>query len=181
MGLPGRVRLDAELAVTIADVASFLADPHATAKLSGTVTADTLGEDLRIEEGHFNLTPLSQVEGSRMSYQGTLRTQAGVFAFHAYKEIVHFGGLASIPDAARDMTSFLTVLRAGDMAGPIYGAGVMHFHLRDLPEVLHTIQTPGVTGRKRERMIATFLRAAYGPIAEAFLIGFVRSPAEEER
>lgn len=173
IGMVHRIPLYAELTSSVADVGRFLGDPEVHGGLVGTVTAGLLGEDLPIEEGRFNHARLLPMRGCRLTYEGALRAGGERYHFLAYREILLEEALPSAANAATDMTTFHALIRRGGSDGPLFGAGIMHFNLRDLPDVLRTIRTPGLRGDPRLALIGNYLRELYGDIVEAFLIGLV--------
>ncbi len=164
------IELVGHFEISIDDLDRFLNDPSHVATLCGSLSVGTLGEDLMLQGGIFNLTADSSA-GRHMTYEGKFDALGRKYVFGGYKEIDDDEGVG---EAVSDITTLLVTIREAEPAGKIFGAGIMHFKLRDMPGLFRSIQTPGATGDERVVMITKYFRFAYGSLADTFLAGVVR-------
>ena len=164
------IELVGHFEISIDDLDRFLNDPSHVVTLWGSLSVGTLGEDLMLQEGIFNLTVDSSA-GRHMTYEGKFDALGRKYVFQGYKEIDDDD---RIGDAVSDITRLSVTIREAEPSGGIFGAGIMHFHLREMPGLFRSIQTPGASDDERVAMITKYFRFAYGSLADTFLAGVVR-------
>jgi len=156
--------------VTIEDMDRFVEDADHEAALEGNVTVKDLGEEVPLSDGRFNLFRRSVGDVRQMIYRFDFSVGGVAFHVDGRKEIVD-EPLAL--DAIEDMTTLYTrIYRGAPPAGDLWAAGIMRFHLGDLPMLLRSIQTPGATGAQRLAIIRKFFAFAYGELSRTYLSFF---------
>jgi hypothetical protein len=105
-----------------------------------------------------------------MTYEGKFEALGRKYVFTGYKEMDDDD---RIGDAVSDITRLSVMIREAEPSGKILGAGIIHFHLREMPGLFRSVQTPGASDDERVAMITEYFRFAYGPLADTFLAGVV--------
>jgi len=164
------IELVGHFEISIDDLDRFLDDPSHVATLWGSLSVGTLGEDLMLQGGVFNFTA-DPSAGRHMTYEGKFEALGRPYVFTGYKEMDDDD---RIGDAVSDITTLLVTIREAEPSVGIFGAGIMHFHLRGMPGLFRSIQTPGASDDERVAMITKYFRFAYGSLADTFLAGVVR-------
>lgn len=156
--------------ITIDDMDTFVGDSDHEASLEGTITAKGLGEDLPIRDGRFNLFRKDEHGVRQMIYRFNFSAGQADFHFDGRKEI---GDDHLALDAVSDMTTLFSRIFTSPKPEEIapWAAGIIRFHLRDLPHLLRSIQTPDDTGFHRLAVVRKFFRFAYGELANTYLLG----------
>lgn len=157
------------LLIRVDDMDRFIDEPDHEAAIEGRFTAATLGEDMEVRDGRFNLFRREEGGMRQMLYRYSFSAGGAPFQLHGRKEIEH--GLFEF-DAIEDMTTLFTQILRGGPNGRVYGAGILRFHLRDLPHLLSSIQTPQHEGLERVKIVSKFFRFAYGELADTYLFNF---------
>ena len=141
------VRFDVR--IRIDDLSRFLKISHRGATLTGTVTSELFGGTHEISNGLFNLFSLNPASGIReMVYAFKFTADGQTYYLHGHKEISHKHGKA---DTVEDMTQLFTIIYEGDNEqAPIYGAGELHFDLKDVPSLLASIEVVDPKSTKQE-------------------------------
>ncbi|MHC4430406.1 MAG: DUF362 domain-containing protein [Planctomycetota bacterium] len=131
------VRFDVR--IKIDDLGRFLKISHHEAALTGTITSELFGGTHEISDGIFNLFSLNPETGIReMVYAFRFTADGQRYYLHGHKEITHESGKA---DVIEDMTRLFTIIYQGDNEqAPIFGAGELHFDLKDTPSLLSSME-----------------------------------------
>lgn len=158
------------LRISINDVDEFVRDAAHEAELDGVLTAVGLGEDLEITKGRFNLFRRGGTGVRYMMYRFGFESAGEEFFFDGRKEILDD---PSALDAIEDMTTLYTRILRGTSptAKDVAGAGILRFHLRNLPLLVTSIQTPGSNAIERLRIVHKFFGFAFGELAQTYLFG----------
>ena len=163
--------ISGDFRITISNMDEFTNNPAHEAKLDGALTAAGIGEDLAISNGKFNLFRKGQGGIRQMSYSFDFRHDDEPYRFEGHKEIIDD---PTALDAIEDMTTLYFRIYRGTSAAPdaVVGAGILRFHLRDLPLLVASIQTPEDDGLARHTVVHKFFGFAFGELAQTFLFGF---------
>ena len=163
-------RIRFEVQIAIADLGRFLKVTGHEAKLSGTVTCESLGGTSPIRDGVFNLFSLDPATGMRQMVYAFRFTAADgqTYFLHGHKEIQDDPGSL---DVVEDITRLFTIVYRGeDDQAPIYGAGELYFKLSDAPSMATSIKVVGDASvwQKVAARVA-FMSFAYGALLGAYL------------
>ena len=161
------VRFDVR--IKIDDLNRFLKISHHQAALTGTVTSELFGGTHEISDGIFNLFSLNPTSGIReMVYAFKFAANGQTYYLHGHKEISHKSGKA---DVLEDMTRLFTIIYEGDNEqAPIYGAGELHFDLKDVPSLLASIEVVDPKSLKQRVMAyMAFVSFVCAPLREEYL------------
>lgn len=144
----------ADLRVGIEDLAACVRDPQHTAGLSGTASFPSLATAQPISEGRLMLYVPDPTTGAKlMRYRFAFRSDAGASYFLDGTKVIH------TPRAsAREQVTLYTRIHAGSADGPVWGAGVLVFRLRDLPGFLLSMRADGATRLQGLRSFIGFAR-----------------------
>ncbi|MGE3074062.1 MAG: hypothetical protein AB7N24_12470 [Dehalococcoidia bacterium] len=142
-----------KVTITIRDLSKFLRDPTHQAPMTGTIHSSTLGKDLLVEEGVFNLLERTPEGRLRMGYLLKFRSADGVpYVLEGFKD-VHNDRMI---DFWYDTTALFTTLRRED---DVEGAGARHGILRirllDLAAQVASMRNPnggGILGHAKGLM-----------------------------
>lgn len=173
----GRTRGEAEktplridVKVTIPDLQRFITISNHSALLVGTVTYEPLGGTFTMRDGVFNLFSVAAGTNERhMTYSFRFTTEDGqTYFFFGFKVLKDDGF-----DVLHDMTTLYTTIYAGeDENAPVYAAGLIYFHVSDIPSWITTLRVPGATwwGQRVVGKIA-FFSFGYGKLRQEYLRG----------
>ena len=166
------------LTIDVADIDRFLDGPERRAELSGFVHAPALGGSLRIERGEFHLFPADELGDPKIGYQidflagirsenGALRRcrlegakRVGPGLRNALRALFHLPLTLRMSDPPLDGSD-----QPGELADAKCGEAEVHLRLRDLSELLGSVDVPGsgTLGAKRLgilwRIAKLFVRA----------------------
>ncbi len=152
------------------DLARFLRDPQHGASLTGTVTFGPLGSSLPVRDGVFQLFSHDPQTGMRrMIYRFRFTGCDGhTYLLSGHKEIRHDAGRA---DLLGDMTTLYTrVHRGEDESAPVFGAGILRFHMRDALGLVASMRPEGTSGWLQDIAARTaFTSFLWGEIREEYL------------
>ncbi|MCX8073100.1 MAG: hypothetical protein N3C12_11705 [Candidatus Binatia bacterium] len=128
-----------DLTVTIDNLDEFLAAERHVAKLDGTVTCPDLATAQPISDGALEMYVADPAKGAKLlRYTFTFKGDDGA----AY----HFRGVKVLrtpfPSLRAQVTLF-SEIRVGGADGPLWGAGILTFRLRDLPSFLASMRAEG--------------------------------------
>lgn len=159
-----------DVKIDIPDLAPFLNVSDHEAHLTGTVTFEPLGGTYDIQGGTFNLFSVDAELGIRtMVYAFRFTAKdAQTYYLHGHKKIYDDPGEV---DVVEDMTSLFTVVYQGeDDKAPVYGAGMLYFHLVDAASLVGSMR---VTGAKwpwvKVAAYAAFSSFAWGALRNTYL------------
>lgn len=157
-GRTGHTGFVADLQVSIDDLAACIRDPQHTARLDGAVTFPGLATTQPIRDGQLLLyVPEPASRAKLMHYRFGFRGDAGGEYFLDGTKVLHTPG-ASV----REQVTLYARIHAGGPDGPVWGAGVLVFHLRDLPAFLLSMRAVGAS---RLHGLRTFLGFARRELA----------------
>ena len=157
-GRKGHTAFVADLQVSIDDLAACIRDPQHTARLDGAVTFPGLATTQPIHDGQLLLyAPEPASRAKLMRYRFGFRGDTGAEYFFDGAKVLHTPG-ASV----REQVTLYARIHAGGADGPVWGAGILVFHLRDLPSFLLSMRAAGVS---RLRGLRTFIGFARHELA----------------
>ena len=131
----------ADLQVSIDDLAAFIRDPQHAAHLDGTATFPGVATAQPIRDGKLLLYVPGPASGAKlMRYRFAFRGNAGDEYFLDGTKVLHTPG-ASL----REQVTLYTRIHAGGPDGPVWGAGILVFRLRDLPAFLLSMRAVGAS------------------------------------
>ncbi len=144
----------ADLRVSIADLAGCVRDPQHRARLEGTFTCPGLATAQPLRDGELLLYVADGGDGcKRMHYRFGFRGDDGREYFLAGTKVLHTPG-ASV----REQSTLYTRIHTGGADGPVWGAGVLVFRLRDLPAFLWSMRAVGASRLRGLRLFLGFAR-----------------------
>ena len=154
--------------ISVEDMDRFIDSPEHEADLFGAFTAPGLGEDLEVVGGRFKLFRQDEGGVREMIYQFGFEAEGGRFLLAGRKEIVDD---PMALDAIEDMTTLFVRIYRGDTESPssVAGAGILRFHLHNLPGLLGSIRTPQDKDLDRLKVIHRFFGFVYGELAQTYL------------
>ena len=159
-----------DVRIAIQDLNRFVKISDRRAALTGTVTSSLFGGTYPIADGAFDLFSLDPATGiRRMVYAFKFTASDGQrYYFHGHKKIHHHEGKA---DVVEDMTHLFTVVYQGDdeQAAP-YGAGILHFDLKDVQSLVSSIELSHAKSLKqRVAAYLAFMSFVFAPLREEYL------------
>ncbi len=152
------LRLD--LQVRVPDLEAFFRDPKHTAQLAGSVSCAGLARAARIETGTLEVyVPAARQQAKLMRYTAAFRADAGEPYLVRGTKVLH----TPFP-SLREQVTLYTLIHEGVLGGPLWGAGILSFRLRDLPGFLLSMRAPG---GNRLKALLRFLLFAQRELAQA--------------
>jgi len=165
--------LSFDVTIEIESVPEFIKLSGQEARMTGTVSYESLGAGLPIQEGRFTLFKPDAASGKRqMTYSFWFTGNDGAdYSLYGYKVIYDDPGL----DAFEDMTRLFTRLYRGrNRDGTPVGSGILHFKMLDLPAMVSSFEVTNTDSLiTKIRTISVFARFCYGAVEETYLPGFV--------
>ncbi|MBI3783954.1 MAG: hypothetical protein HY270_11185 [Deltaproteobacteria bacterium] len=148
----------ADLKVSIDDLSACVRDPLHRARLNGTATFPGLATRQAIYDGELMMYVADPVAGAKlMRYQFGFRGDDGKAYFLDGTKIIH------TPSAStREQVTLYTRIHETKPGGPVWGAGVLVFRVRDLPAFLLSMRAANAS---RFRGLRTFLGFARQELA----------------
>lgn len=163
-------RLQFWVTIDIENMEDFIKVSGRKAKLTGRVSCSTLGKNLEIRNGEFNLFQPAQVTGERhMTYKFYFTGRDDKeYYLDGYKIIYHDKGKI---DLVEDMTILFTrIYRVADSKFNLFGSGILKYHLTDLPYMIASME---VTNCKnlidQTRVKFQFFSFIYGEVRDTYL------------
>lgn len=148
----------ADLHVSIPDLAACMRDPQHAARLTGTATFPGLATAQPLHDGQLLLYVPDPVGSAKlMRYRFGFRSDAGAEYFLDGRKVLHTPGASP-----REQVTLYTQVHEGGPDGPVWGAGVLVFRLRDLPPFLLSMRAIGAS---RLHGLRTFLGFAWRELA----------------
>jgi len=144
----------ADLRVCIDDLAACVRDPQHPARLEGTATFPGLATAQSLQGGQLLLyVPAPEGGAKLMRYRFSFRSDAGAEYFLDGTKVLH------PPSAsAREQVTLYSRVHEGGAGGPIWGAGILVFRVRDLPAFVLSMRAVGATRLQGLRTFLGFAR-----------------------
>ncbi len=144
--------LTLDLQVTIDDLTACFHDPQHAARLEGTVTYPELATAQPLHDGQLLLYVRDPESRTKlMRYRLGFRNDRGAELFLDGAKVLH------TPWASpREQVTLFTRVHEHDLNGPIWGAGILAFHVRDLPAFLLSMRAVGASRLRGLRMFLGF-------------------------
>jgi len=148
----------ADLHVSIGDLAACVRDPQHAARLTGSATFPGLATAQPIHDGQLLLyVPDPTSKAKLMRYRFGFRSDAGAEYFLDGAKVLH------TPRASpREQVTLYTKVHEGGPDGPVWGAGVLVFRLRDIGPFVWSMRA---TGASRLHGLRTFFEFAWRELA----------------
>jgi hypothetical protein len=148
----------ADLRVSIPDLAACVRDPQHASLLTGTATFPGLATAQPLHNGRLLLYVPDPAGGAKlMRYRFGFHSDAGAEYFLDGSKILHTPGASP-----REQVTLYTRVHEGGPDGPVWGAGVLVFRLRDLGPFLLSMRASGAS---RLHGLRTFLGFAWHELA----------------
>ena len=160
------------LTITAEDVTRFVSDRHHEAGAVGWVRCPSLGKDMVVEKGIFNLfTDEAGPLLKHMSYR--------LFFTHETEGKLTMSGFKIIQDDRdhdvwHDTTTLFThlyrghVMPEGESTAPVFASGIIQIYFFDFLKQLTTFRTTGPTARERNRAREEFSKLFLGSLWEVY-------------
>ena len=160
--------------ITIDNVRQFKETATHEAALKGTFTYAPLGVNMDMVDGKFNLFIIDNVTGDReMLYKFAFTADNGKqYFFYGVKYIEQkMYGFRDPFEPLRDMTTLFTQIHEGNsVAGKVVAAGIIRFHLKNLPELGSSIKIFDAPNRFAEkRAVVDFFGFVLGQLGATYL------------
>jgi hypothetical protein len=153
----------ADLRVSIEDLSACARDPQHAARLEGTATYPGLATARPLHHGQLLLyIPDATSRAKLMRYRFGFCGDDGAEYFLDGVKVLHTPGASR-----REQVTLYTRIHAGGAAGPIWGAGVLVFRLRDLPAFFLSMRAVGTS---RLHGLRTFLGFARRELATPAMV-----------
>lgn len=144
----------AELRVCIDDLAACIRDPQHPARLEGTASFPGLARAQPLQRGALLLYVPDPASGAKlMRYRFAFRADDGAEYYFDGTKILHTPGASR-----REQSTLYSRVHAGGLDGPVWGAGVLVFRLRDLPAFLLSMRAVGASRLAGLRTFLGFAR-----------------------
>jgi hypothetical protein len=134
-------RFAADLEVSIDDLPTCIDDPQHAARLAGTATFPGLATTQPLHNGVLLLYVADPASAAKlMCYRFGFRGDDGAEYFFDGTKVLH------TPHASRrEQSTLYSRVHIGGPDGPVWGAGVLVFRLRDLPAFLWSMRAVGAS------------------------------------
>ena len=131
----------ADLRVSIDDLAACVRDPQHRAHLGGTATFPGLATAQPLLDGQLMMYVPEPTSGAKlMRYLFSFHSDDGRAYFLDGTKVIHTPGAP-----AREQVTLYTRVHSGGPDGPVWGAGVLVFRVRDLPAFLLSMRADGAS------------------------------------
>jgi hypothetical protein len=152
--------------ISIDDMEGFLRDPQHAARLEGRISYPPLGEDLPVKRGSFNLFKGSDTPGTRlMTYGMAFEVDGREYFLEGTKTIRDEKGF----DLWHDTTRLYCHLHEGSHeSGRVVGAGVLKLGVRDVLNIVRSMQSERRQGMQEVEAIGKFGRFFLGTLWDVY-------------
>ena len=153
--------------VTIRDLMAFIDDPQHLGELAGRIDFTPFGEDIPAPSGVFNLFfPSDDPRLKYMVYELAFEHENEAYYLAGKKEVKDDPGF----DLWSDTTTLYTKVHKGtDTSGPVVGAGVLSLSVKELINLVTTMQVPNATSiDEKIRAVAAFGRFFLGDLWDTY-------------
>jgi len=156
--------------IEIENMEDFIKISGHTAKLTGRVSCSSLGKDLEIRNGEFNLFQPDQATGKRhMTYSFSFTgSDNNDYSLDGHKVIYHDKGKI---DLLEDMTTLFTrIYQVSDGQSILLGSGILKYHLADLSSMITSMEvTHCKTLIDRMKTKLRFFSFVFGEVRDTYL------------
>lgn len=163
-------RLQFWVNIDIEDVEDFIKISGRTAKMTGRISCPSLGKNLEIRNGEFNLFQPDGVTGERrITYTFSFNGRDGQdYYLDGYKIIYDDPGKI---DSFEDMTTLFTrVYRKTPTDGELLGSGILIYHIADLPAMIASMKVTNCRSLlDRLRVRSQYFSFVYGELRNTYL------------
>lgn len=169
VGKQNNTELAMHAKVSLDDLDRFLSDPNHLGSLTGTIDFPPFGTGIAANSGVFNLfKPTDDPDMTYMVYELAFQHQGQDYYLAGHKNVKDDPGF----DLWSDTTTLYTCLHQGkDKSGPIVGAGILTLGVKQLADLLSTIEVPGATSLvEKARAIEKFGAFFAGKLWDSYII-----------
>jgi uncharacterized protein (DUF362 family) len=163
-------RLQFWVTIHIENMEDFIKISGRKAKLTGTVSCSSLGKNLEIRDGQFNLFQPAKTTGKRrMTYAFYFTgSDNNEYYLDGYKIIYHDKGKI---DLLEDMTTLFTrIYRVVNGNLDLLGSGILEYHLMDLPDMIASLEATHCKNLiERTKVKLQFFSFVYGEVRDTYL------------
>jgi uncharacterized protein (DUF362 family) len=163
-------RLQFRVTIDIENMEDFIKISGRKAKLTGRVSCSTLGKNLEIRNGEFNLFQPARVTGERrMTYNFYFTGRDNKeYYLDGHKIIYHDKGKI---DLLEDMTTLFTrIYLVTDGKFSLFGSGILEYHLTDLPSMIASMEVTNCKNLIDQiRVKLQFFSFIYGEVRDTYL------------
>jgi len=156
--------------IDIEDMDDFIKISGHKAKLTGMISSSSLGKNLEIRNGEFNLFQPSEATGERrMTYTFNFTGHDGSeYYLDGQKIIYHDKGKI---DLLEDITTlFIRIYRVTDGEFTLFGSGILKYHLADLPSMIASMEVTNCENLiDRTKVTFQFFSFVYGEVRDTYL------------
>ncbi|MGX2032120.1 MULTISPECIES: GMC family oxidoreductase [Methylocaldum] len=155
--------------VGIDDLDRFVSDPDHLGSLKGTIDFAPLGMGIEAPTGVFNLfKPTDNPDMTYMVYELAFHNQGEDYYLAGHKDVRDDSGF----DLWSDTTTLYTTLHRGkDKTGPVIGAGILTLGIKQLADLLSTIEVPNAENlAEKAAAVEKFGRFFAGKLWDAYVI-----------
>ncbi|BBA36949.1 choline dehydrogenase [Methylocaldum marinum] len=154
--------------VGIDDLDRFVADPAHPGSLKGTIDFPPLGIGIAASSGVFNLfKPTNAPDTTYMVYELAIHHEGQDYYLAGHKQVRDDAG----SDLWSDTTTLYTTLHEGkDKTGPVMGAGILTLGIKQLADLLSSIDVPNAENPADKAAIEKFGRFFAGKLWDSYLI-----------
>lgn len=163
-------RLQFWVTIDIENFDDFIKISGHKAKMTGKVSCPSLGKNLEIKNGEFNLFQPDKDTGKRhITYIFSFTGSDGKeYFFNGYKVIHHERKRL---DLFEDMTTLFTRIYSGAAAGgELLGSGIVKYHVRDFPAMMLSMKVTNSRGLLDQmRVRSQYFSFVYGELRDTYL------------
>lgn len=155
-------------AIGIADLDRFIAEADHLGGLTGTLDFTPFGDGLASTSGIFNLfSPTDDPKLKLMVYEMGFQHEGKSYYLAGQKNVRQ----DPLFDLWRDTTTLYSKLHEGtDKSGPVVGAGILTLGIKQLIQLLSTMQAPGAeTFTEKSEAMAKFGRFFLGELWDTYV------------
>lgn len=169
IGRQNKTRLALHAKVNLDDLDRFLSDPNHLASMTGTLDFSPFGAEIAVSSGVFNLyKAIEDPNTTYIYYELTFQHDAQDYYLAGHKNVQDDAGFDLWADTA---TLFLYLHQGKDKHGPIVGAGILTLKVKQLVDLLSTIEVTGATSLvEKARAIEKFGTFFAGRLWDSYII-----------
>lgn len=162
-------RLQFSVTIDIESMEDFIKISGHKAKLTGRVSCSSLGKNLEIRDGEFNLFQTGATGERRITYNFYFTGRDGKeYYLDGYKVIYHDKGKV---DLVENMTTlFSRIYRVADAKFDLIGSGILKYHLTNLPSMIASMEVTNARSLIDQIQVRSqFFSFIYGELRDTYL------------
>lgn len=165
--------LQFRVTIDIENFEDFIKISGHKAKITGKVSCPSLGKNIEIRNGEFNLFQPDRFTGERrITYTFFFTGRDGKdYCLDGYKVIYHDPDKI---DLIEDMTTLFTrIYRMGPTGSELLGSGILIYHIRDLPAMIASMEITNCRSLIDQiRVRSQYFSFVYGELRNTYLENF---------